>query len=160
MERTRSGQNPDAIADALEEAAALMVRHLVDRDLSLTAASTLGRLGRDEPVRLTALAAAEGIAQPSMTQLVKRLERQGLARRVGDPEDGRVALVTITDAGRELLAERRRAYRARLADLVTTLPAEDEEALASAMQVALPVIRRLTRNATKRPRPSGGSATP
>src|SRR5260370_42351322 len=103
-----------------------MVRHLVSRDLSLPTASTLGRLGRDEPVRLTALAAAEGIAQPSMTQLVKRLEQQGLARRVSDPEDGRVALVTLTDAGQALLAERRRAPHPRLADLAATLPGEDE----------------------------------
>lgn len=160
MDRTRSRQTPEIIADALEEAARLMVQHLVNRDLSLTTASTLARLGRDEPVRLTALAAAEGIAQPSMTQLVKRLEQQGLARRVSDPEDGRVALVTITDAGQALLAERRRALHARLADLAATLPAEDEELLASAMQAALPVIRRLTHNATKRPRPTGGPVTP
>ncbi|MFI9048141.1 MarR family winged helix-turn-helix transcriptional regulator [Streptomyces sp. NPDC053427] len=160
MERTRAGQHPEAIADALLEVAILMVRHLVDRDLSLTAASTLGRLGRGEPVRLTALAAAEGIAQPSMTQLVKRLEQQGLVRRVSDPEDGRVALVTLTDAGRELRAERRRAYHDRLAELVATLPAEDEEVLASAMGAALPVVRRLIHNATQRSRPSGAPASP
>src|SRR5258708_30564251 len=117
MDRTRSRQPPEITADALEEAARLMVRHLVSRALSLTTASTLGRLGRDEPVRLTALAAAEGIAQPSMTQLVKRLEQLGLARRVSDPEDGRGALVTITDARQPLLPERRRAPHPPLARL-------------------------------------------
>ncbi|MFG2526973.1 MarR family winged helix-turn-helix transcriptional regulator [Streptomyces sp. NPDC048516] len=160
MNRTRAGQNHEVIADALLEMAILMVRHLVDRDLSLTAASTLGRLGREEPVRLTALATAEGIAQPSMTQLVKRLEQQGLVRRVSDPEDGRVALVALTDAGQELRAERQRAYHARLAGLAASLPAEDEEVLATAMRAALPVVRQLIHNATKRLRPSGAPAAP
>lgn len=160
MNRTRAGQNHEVIADALSEMAILMVRYLVDRELSLTAASTLDRLGREEPVRLTALATAEGIAQPSMTQLVKRLEQQGLVRRVSDPEDGRVALVTVTNAGQELRAERQRAYHARLADLAASLPAEDEEVLATAMRAALPVVRQLIHNATKRPRPNGAPAAP
>ncbi|MEU0965308.1 MarR family transcriptional regulator [Streptomyces sp. NPDC005917] len=161
MDRTPAVGSPELIVDALREATTLMVRHVVDRDLNLTTASTLARLGRGEPVRLTALAAAEGIAQPSMTQLVKRLEQQGLARRVSHPEDGRVALVTITDAGRELLAERQRAQHDRLAELVATLSAEDAEALALAMEAALPVIRSLIHNAaTKRPRPAGGPASP
>jgi DNA-binding MarR family transcriptional regulator len=161
MDRTPAVQNPEVIADALREATSLMVRHVVDRDLSLTTASTLATLGRDEPVRLTALAAAEGIAQPSMTQLVKRLEQQGLARRVSDPDDGRVALVTLTDAGRDLLAERQRAQHVRLAELLDTLSAEDAELLTSAMRAALPVIRRLIHNALgEGPGPADGSASP
>ncbi|HYZ57653.1 MAG TPA: MarR family transcriptional regulator, partial [Streptosporangiaceae bacterium] len=46
------------------------------------------------------LAAAECVSQPSMSQLVQRLEQQGLATRASDPADGRAALIAITDAGR------------------------------------------------------------
>ena len=53
----------------------------------------------DGPTRLTTLAAKEGVGQPSMTQLIQRLERQDLVTRLADPEDGRAALVAITDAG-------------------------------------------------------------
>ncbi|RSN04559.1 MarR family transcriptional regulator [Streptomyces sp. WAC 01325] len=132
------------IARALAEVAGTVIRSLTDRrGMSFTTASTLGRLEREGPVRLTALAAAEGVAQPSMTQLVQRLESQGLARRVGDPDDGRVSLVAVTDAGREVLAERRREREARLVSLLAALTEDEREALGAAMETALPLVRRM-----------------
>jgi DNA-binding MarR family transcriptional regulator len=83
-----------------------------------------------------------------MTQLIQRLERQGLATRINDPEDGRVALVNITNAGRALLDDRRRDRRDRLGELLKDLSPEDEAALTLATHVALPIIRRLVHNAT------------
>nr|WP_078917165.1 MarR family transcriptional regulator [Streptomyces sp. NRRL S-813] len=115
--------------------------------MSFTTASTLARLEREGPARLTALAVAEGVAQPSMTQLVQRLERRGLVRRVDDPADGRVTLVAVTDAGRELLAERRRLRDGRLADLLAALPAEEQQALGEAVRTALPLVRQMLEGA-------------
>ncbi|MFG1671259.1 MarR family winged helix-turn-helix transcriptional regulator [Streptomyces sp. Y7] len=135
---------PEEIARALAEVAGTVIRSLVDRrGMSFTTASTLGRLEREGPVRLTVLAAAEGVAQPSMTQLVQRLESQGLATRVGDPDDGRVSLVAITDAGRTVLAERRREREARLAGLLDALSEDEREALGAAMKTAVPLVRRM-----------------
>lgn len=148
------------MAAALDELATGMVGHLMsDRQgMSLTTVATLGRLEREGPIRMTALAAAEGIAQPSMTVLVQRLEAQGLATRVSDPEDGRVRLVALMDAGRELLAERRRARDARVADLLAALSEQEVRALGEAVHTALPIVRRMLR-AAPRPRTSdGGSA--
>lgn len=120
--------------------------------MSFTAASALARLEREGPARLTALAAAEGVTQPSMTQLVQRLERQALALRIDDPEDGRVTLVAITDTGREVLAERRQERDARLAALLSSLPDEEQQALASAMRTALPLVQRmLLQDGTQQP---------
>ena len=121
-----------------------MVRHLAVRTgLGLTANLTLSTLNREGPARVTALAAAASIGQPAMTELVQRLERQSLVTRVDDPEDGRAALVTITNAGRALLDEQQRDRRDRLAELLTGLPEDDEVTLTLAMRVALPIIRRL-----------------
>ena len=134
----------EQVADTLEQTAILVLRHLVEREgLTLTAGAMLARLDLEGPTRLTRLAAAESVSQPSMSQLVQRLERLGLVVRVSDPEDGRAAVIGITDAGRALLAQRRQARRDRLAGLLKTLSPEDEAALALAMHVALPVIRRL-----------------
>lgn len=121
-----------------------MVRHLSGRAApNLTALMTLSALEREGPVRVTTLAAAACIGQPAMTELIQRLERQGLVTRVDDPEDGRVALVSLSDEGRALRGEQQRERRDRLAVLLTALPAEDEAALNLAMRVALPIIRRL-----------------
>jgi DNA-binding MarR family transcriptional regulator len=154
-------ESPQEVAAALDELVTGMIRHLMsDRQgMSLTIAAALIRLEREGPIRLTTLAAAVGLAQPSMTVLVQRLEAQGLASRVGDPGDGRVRLVAITDAGRELLVEHRRARDARVADLLAALPEQDVQALGEAMHTALPIVRRMLR-AAQRPRTSSGrSAT-
>ena len=149
MERSHPSDGREDIAEALEQASVLTTRHISDQAaLSLTAALALGRLNEEGPIRLTTLAAAEGIAQPSMTQLIQRLQRQGLATRINDPEDGRVALVNITNAGRALMNSRRRDRRDRLAELLMAVSPEDEAALTLAANVALPIIRRLIHNAT------------
>jgi DNA-binding MarR family transcriptional regulator len=139
----RSGAADDT-AEGLTQAAILTVRHLSGRAaLNLTAHMTLSTLEREGPVRVTTLAAAAGIGQPAMTEMIQRLERHGLVTRVDDPEDGRVALVGLSDAGRALRADQQRERRDRLAELLTALPAEDQAALNLAMGVALPIIRRL-----------------
>jgi DNA-binding MarR family transcriptional regulator len=45
------------------------------------------------PRRITELAELEGLAQPSMTLLVKRLEERGWLTRGGQPDDGRVVVI-------------------------------------------------------------------
>ncbi|MGA4932551.1 MarR family winged helix-turn-helix transcriptional regulator [Streptomyces incarnatus] len=138
----------------MAETASAVIRVVTDhRDLSFTAASTLARLEREGPVRLTLLAAAEGVAQPSMTQLVQRLERQGLVMRVDDAVDGRVTLIAVTDAGREVLAARRRSRDARLADLVAGLPDDDRRALADAMRVVAPLVQRMLSDTARSAQP-------
>jgi DNA-binding MarR family transcriptional regulator len=138
------------VGGALDRVATLVVRHLEDRQgLSATTVAVLARLHQEGPVRLTALAVGAGVSQPAMTELVQRLSRQGLVTRTSDPGDGRVALVGITDAGLALLADRRQARHHRLADLLATLPREDEAALALAMHVALPIVERLIHNAVE-----------
>jgi DNA-binding MarR family transcriptional regulator len=148
VEQSYRSASREDVAEALEQAAILMVRHMSDRAaLSLTASMALDTLNREGPVRVTTLAAVAGIGQPSMTELVQRLERQGLVTRVDDPGDGRAALVTITNAGRELLDGQRRDRRDRVAGLLTALPAQDEATLTLAMHVALPIVRRLIHDA-------------
>jgi DNA-binding MarR family transcriptional regulator len=116
------------------------LRRITPREeLSLTAASTLRRLERSGPHRLCELYAPEGVTQPAMTQLVTRLEREGLAQRGGDPADGRAVVVTITDAGRAAVARRRAGRAEALSGLLQQLPAEEHAAILA----ALPALDRL-----------------
>ena len=154
MEPTGVAEHRGEIAQALEGAAVLLIKHLADRgELSLPAAVALSTLQAEGRLRLTALAAAVGVRQPSMTQLVQRLERDGLVTRMDDPVDGRATLVGITDAGQELLVEARQARRRRLAALLRTLSADDEAALTEAAHVALPILERLIDNVAMGPVP-------
>lgn len=119
--------------------------------LSLPAAATLARLVREGPQRLTDLAAAEGVAQPTMTQLVSRLERDGYARRSPSADDGRVVLVTVTSAGRRLV-QRRRVERSEVFDRAL---AELDPADRDAVLHAVPALSRLAGRALAARRPAG-----
>lgn len=107
----------------------------------------INRVRREGPLRLTTLAAKEGISQPSMTQLITRLERQGFLTRTADPEDGRVTLVSISELGQDALDDRKRLRRERLDELLATLTPDERNALLLSAHVALPILRRLAANA-------------
>jgi DNA-binding MarR family transcriptional regulator len=143
-----AGRASDCIGETLDQATDLTARHLSDRTgLSASAGFLLNRVRREGPARLTVLAAMEGVSQPSMTQLIQRLERQGLLTRLADPDDGRVALVDITEAGQALIDERTETRRERLTALIATLSPEDQAALALSAHVALPILQQLVENA-------------
>ncbi|OBH02484.1 MarR family transcriptional regulator [Mycobacterium sp. E1747] len=134
-----------AVSEMIDTGTDLTWRYLLSnrKDLSASATLVLNRVNREGPMRLTALAAAEDTSQPAMTQLVQRMERQGLLERLSDPEDGRAALVAISDAGRELWNLRTDRRRERLGTLLTGLSDEDALTLWLAAQVAMPILRQL-----------------
>jgi DNA-binding MarR family transcriptional regulator len=77
------------VASQLVPRAALLTRLLARQlrgELSRPEIGVLNTL-QSGPRRITDLAELEGVAQPTMTQLVKRLERQGLVARAGQPGD-------------------------------------------------------------------------
>jgi DNA-binding MarR family transcriptional regulator len=128
-----------AIASAFEGLYAGLRRITPRTGLSLTAVSTLARLERSGPHRLCELHAPEGVTQPAMTQLVTRLERDGLATRGSDPADGRAVVVGITEAGREAVARRRAGRAEALSGVLRQLPEDDQAAITA----ALPALERL-----------------
>lgn len=95
-------QRLDYIAQHLPSRAAILVRLLVKQvrssEISRTEMEVLSILV-EGPRRITELTALEGIAQPTMTLLVQRLQEKGWVQRKGLPEDGRVVMVELTEAG-------------------------------------------------------------
>jgi DNA-binding MarR family transcriptional regulator len=140
-------------AAALDAFATWAVRTTATRDLSLTTASTLATLDRSGPVRLSDLATREGVTQPSMTALVSRLERDGLAERSGDPHDRRAVNVVITERGRTALADRR-ARRAGVLAALLDRAEPDDRAL---IEAAAPALARLI---AAGPAPAASTPTP
>ena len=99
---TEREEQLDYVAEHLAPRAALLVRLLVrqvrSREISRTEMEVLSVL-REGPRRITELTDLEGIAQPTMTLLVRRLQEKGWVKRDGLPGDGRVVLVSLTEAG-------------------------------------------------------------
>ncbi|WP_369217982.1 MarR family winged helix-turn-helix transcriptional regulator [Streptomyces flavofungini] len=130
----------EAFTAAIEDFNRFYIRLPVLEKLPFTTLSVLDTLAfGGSPRRLTELTKTEQVSQPGITQLVTRLERDGLVERRSDPSDGRVVLVHITDAGREVGRSRRADRSRHLRPLVEQLPAEQREALTR----ALPALARL-----------------
>ncbi|MGW8801280.1 MarR family winged helix-turn-helix transcriptional regulator [Streptomyces sp. NPDC055775] len=128
----------ESLMIAVEQVVRYVRQNAVTGGLSTAASSALARLGREGAHRLTELARAEGVSQPNMTQLVTRMERAGLARRVADRHDGRAVLVEATDTGLEVFRQRR-AERAQALDLLVEELTEPEQ---QAVRIALPALAR------------------
>jgi DNA-binding MarR family transcriptional regulator len=106
---------------------------------SRTAAATLTRLADGGPRRLTELAVAEGVTQPSMSSLVARLVDQRLVARDPDPHDARAVLLRLTPDGDRLVAQRRADRAQRLDRALAELDPADVGRIAD----ALPALTQL-----------------
>ncbi|MFF0156418.1 MarR family winged helix-turn-helix transcriptional regulator [Streptomyces sp. NPDC005263] len=88
--------------------------------LSLVSYTLLGHLEESGGCRATDLAAHYALDKSTVSRQVTALQRAGLVERRRDPEDHRVQVLHLTEAGRSILAEvtvsRRAAVRERLAD--------------------------------------------
>ena len=70
--------------------------------LSMAKHSALSRLEEArEPMSLSELAEKLSCVRSNITQLIDRLEADGLVRRVADPDDRRSVRAELTDLGRE-----------------------------------------------------------
>ncbi len=97
--------------------------------LTQSQASALASVGQLGSPTLGALASRESVQPPSMTRIVAALEQMGLVTRVVDTVDRRVARVTVTDHGREVLARSRSLKNAFLAEQLHRLSAEERQGL-------------------------------
>lgn len=126
-----------------------LTRELSSGELSPTAVAVLGRLDSSGAMRLTELARSTGVTQPSMSQLVDRMQRDGLVTRAVTEGDRRGVLVQLSERGAEVLAQRRAGRAAALDRILDRLDPDDLSAIAA----ALPALGRLVDGVTAGPDP-------
>ena len=128
----------------INRAARLLLR-LADirfRPLGLGVASfpVLSMLRTGQKLSQKELALCARIEQPSMAQLLSRLERDGMIKRSPDPADGRRVVMSVTKAGRLALLDRRSA---RAEQLEKALAGWFTRAELETLMAAVPLIERL-----------------
>jgi len=136
---------PDEIASHLRSVIGRMGRGLrstlTSTELSPSQYDVLATVSFRERVRLSDLAAIEGINPTLLSRIVGKLEDGGLVVREQDESDRRVAHVAVTEKGRELHA-RIRSERTDVLSLA--LDGLDDDELA-ALEHALPVLESLAK---------------
>jgi len=112
-----------ALEEKLEEA-------LGKAELSMPKYSVLNELvSAGEALSLGELASRLSCVRSNMTQLVDRLEADGLVRRVACPTDRRSVKAEITEAGRVRQEEGNKEVTRLQEDVVSSVPVEDRATL-------------------------------
>jgi DNA-binding MarR family transcriptional regulator len=129
------------LAHELRETLGRVVRRLrAEPGPSVGRMAVLGRLDRDGPSSISALAVCERMRPQSMAQIVHDLETAGFVSRRPDPADGRRAIIELTDAGLDLLRTTRASRETWLAEVLERELDADERAL---IRAALALLRRV-----------------
>ncbi|HTD69632.1 MAG TPA: MarR family transcriptional regulator [Gemmatimonadales bacterium] len=118
-------------ADAVE---ARLEAALSPTGLSLAKLAVLHLLAdANEPLPLSDLAARQHCVRSNITQLMDRLEKDGLVRRRPDPDDRRSVLAELTPAGAQAHAKGVRALSEAQRAIVSALKAGEAMSLQSAL---------------------------
>ncbi len=118
----------DDVAAALRLSATRLARRLrAEAEIGLTPSllSALAVVHVHGPITLGELADLEGIAPPSVTRIVGKLQDQDLVERIADPTDGRICRVVTTSSGEDLLTRSRARKNAWLADRLGRVTDDD-----------------------------------
>ena len=149
IEDPRLTADPDVqdIAAALRVSIGLLVRRLrqvqPEGDLTLPETSALARLDRGGPATPSELARLERISPQSVGATIAALEARRLVERRADPADGRRAVISLTEAGSQILRSRRNA---RTEHLATALSAGFSPSELNQLKAAAPLIERLAQS--------------
>ncbi len=120
------------LAPQVHEAFSRLARRLRALDLPYGLTNerliTLATVGDREPISVSALAEAEMVSLPTMSQMVAKLEAEGLVKRRDDKFDSRAVLISTTPKGRRAC---QRATQRSLSHLKGTLNTLAPELLAA-----------------------------
>jgi DNA-binding MarR family transcriptional regulator len=111
------------------------LRQREQNSLTLSQMAVLDLLGDDRQWRIGDLAEAAGIRQPSMSDLLNRMEHQGWVRKVQALHDKRGIEVTITGEGRTLLRDINRRHVDNMAQRLALLSDEEKATIERALPI-------------------------
>ena len=135
----------ERLADRLHSASIHLLRRLRRQDdasgVTAPHLSALSVLVFGGARTLGELAAAEQVRPPSMTRIVRNLEREGLVARETDPDDRRAVRLRATDGGRRILEEGRARRVHSLAERLRALDADDVACLERAAGLIEGIVR-------------------
>lgn len=93
--------------------------------------------------RLKDIARREGVSTPNLCASFRKLERDGLIRRIMDENDRRNVWYSVTEAGCELAQRVLENFRAGIASMFTTLSPADERTMSGALKTINSILKNM-----------------
>lgn len=140
----REQVDPAEVAAALQVSIGLFARRTrqssVQDELTVPEMSALSRLDRGGATTPSDLARAEQITPQGMGATLSSLAQRGLVERHPDPNDGRRTFMSLTEAGRQVVHDKRSARTRQLAKILSDGFTRQELEI---LLAAAPLIERL-----------------
>ena len=111
--------------------------------LSMPQVSTLFRLHYRGGCGISDIAQQLGVSNPAASQMVDRLEQQGLVERVVHPADRRVRMVQLTEKGHSLVKEGIDVRLRWISDLTRMLSPDQQETIVITLAALTDAARRM-----------------
>lgn len=132
-------QSTTELASALRLAVLRAARRLrsqrVNTAVTLSQLSALATVGKCGPMSAGELAGIERVQPPSMTKILASLEAESWVQRSPHPDDRRQSIISITQAGRDLLDAETRARDSWLATRLVDFSPDELRILSEAVAV-------------------------
>jgi DNA-binding MarR family transcriptional regulator len=138
---------PDEIANLLHSASIKLLRRLrssdVDAGLTSGQASVLSVLVYAGDKTISELAMIEQVRLPTMSRLIRDMEKSRLIERLADETDGRISRIRPTQKARTLLEKARLLRLGRLQKALAARPQVERDMLHRAAESMLDIAGKL-----------------
>jgi len=114
----------------------LMMRYLAEKNAHMGQALSLWVLSEHEGMSPSDLADALNVKRPTVTIMLKKMEKAGLIERRPDQDDQRFMRVYLTDAGRELHYQLKSVHSSVVETTVKDMSEHDQREFERLLRVA------------------------
>ena len=111
------------------------------RGVTVAEAYTLTELTKENQLSQNELVQRLNLAKSSVSRLVDKLVKRGWITRERSSEDGRVWLLSLTEAGKNTAENLSQARQAKFAQVLAHIPQEEQKNVLHALEVLVQAMR-------------------
>lgn len=119
-------------------------KKFTDIPFSPSQMKALSAFHEDKHYTMSELSKNALVKMPSMTEMVDRLESDGILKRIRNTEDRRVVNVCLTDRGKKIHAKMVGRRREELSNLFGHLSNRDQDDLLAALRKVSTILKKLS----------------
>ncbi|MCX5900055.1 MAG: MarR family transcriptional regulator [Proteobacteria bacterium] len=121
-------------------------RRISDMPVTLSQMKALTAFHEDREYTMTELSKNALVKMPSMTEMVDRLEAEGVLQRMRDTKDRRVVNVALTDMGKKIHSQFIGRRRDEMGNLFGKLTVKDQDELLVSLRRVSGVLKKITKS--------------
>jgi len=120
-------------------------KKITDIPFSLSQMKALSAFHEDRQYTMSELSKNALVKMPSMTEMVDRLESEGIMKRIRDTGDRRVVKVCLTDKGKKIHDKMVGRRREELSDMFGQLSERDQDELITSLRKVSGILKKITK---------------